>query len=187
MGRHKACPYISDDERDPFAILIDSKITHAQFQQTRLNQVNLRIENPGKDQMAAGRAEQRRKQINNDRRSQIRADQISGQGLFIDSSHAKCDLIANPVQPRVLFSDLDRFGVRVARFDAHVWKHFRRRYRQDARSSSHIEKTAAAEMFLNALQTQPRGFVRACAKRHARFDANYDVSVRTPTPVRSRF
>src|SRR5437667_5655840 len=131
--------------------------------------------------MAAGRAEQRREQINYDRRRQIRADQISGQGLFIDSSHPKCDLLTNPVQPRILFRDLDRFGVRVARLDARVWKHFRRRYRQDARSSSHIEKTAAAEMFLNAFQTQPRGFVRACAKRHARLNANYDVSVRTPS------
>ena len=54
---------------------------------------------------------------------------IGGSRLFFGSSHAKCDLIANPIQPRVLFSDLDRFSIRVAGLDARVRKHFRRRYR----------------------------------------------------------
>src|SRR3989442_2266137 len=105
---------LSHHDRNPFTIVANFKISRAQLQQTRLNHLDLRVEDSRQDQTATTDAQQQWQQVNNHGRRKIRANQISGWSLLINATDPEIDSIFNVVQARILFRDRDRLGVNVA-------------------------------------------------------------------------
>ncbi len=165
---------LSHHDRNPFTIIANFQISCAQLQQTRLNHLDLRVEDSRQDQTATTDAQQHWQQLDNQGRRKIRANQISGWSLLINAADSEINLIPDVVQARILFRDRNRPGVNVAGRDVRFGKHSRRRDCQNSGSGSNIQEAAAAKIFLDCFQTQPRRFVCAGAKGHAGVDVNDD-------------
>src|SRR2546430_15592329 len=87
---------------------------------------------------------------------------------------------------RILLRDFDCLRISVAAFDSRLRKHPGGGDSQDAGPSPHIKKAAAAKMFLDGFQTEPRGFMCAGAEGHAGIDANCDSISSWPARYRRR-
>src|SRR2546423_7963752 len=137
---------LSHHDRNPFTIVANFKISRAEFQQTRLNHLDLRVEDSRQDQTATTDAQKQWQQLNDHGRCKICANQISGWSLLINAAGSDINLIPNVVQARILFRDRNRLGVSVAGYDVRAGEHFRCVNCQNPVSGSNIQEAAATKL-----------------------------------------
>src|SRR5438046_1741554 len=109
---------------------------------------------------------------------QICADEISRGRSLLNCAHAKGDLLANAIESRILARNRYCFRVSITSLNVRVGKQFGGGYREDSRSRSNVQETAAREILLNSYQAQTRRLVSSSAEGHAGLNANYNSVVR---------